>query len=157
MLLITLINSSQGGFSVTISLSSGRVQALGIAVFVSALISGCGSGGIELPTGQVSGTITFEGAPVTEGFVNLISVESGRAATMALGPGGKFGFEEPVVIGPYAVFITPPEGAPPTLENESPAPPDPKNIPKKYRTDATTDFKVEVKEGDNGFPLDMKS
>lgn len=140
----------------TISLFSGRVQALGIAVFVAALISGCGSGAIELPTGQVSGTITFEGAPVTEGFVNLISAESGRAATLPLGPGGKFAFEEPVVIGPYAVFITPPEGAPPTLENQSPKQPNPKNIPKKYRSDATTEFKVEVKEGENDFPLDMK-
>lgn len=105
----------------------------------------------------MSGTITFEGAPVTEGFVNLISIESGRAATMPLGPGGKFTFEQPVVIGPYAVFITPPDSAPPTLENQRPDRPDPKNIPKKYRTDTTTDFKVEVKEGDNDFPLDMKS
>ena len=42
------------------------------------------------------------------------------------------------------------------MENPTPAPPDPKNIPKKYRTDATTDFKVEVQEGKNEFTLDMK-
>lgn len=139
------------------SQSSGQHQALLIAVFVSILISGCGSGQIELPTGQVSGTITFEGAPVTEGYVNLVSVESGRAVTMPLGPDGKFTFEEPVVIGPYAVFITPPDSAPPTLENQRPERPDPNNIPKKYRTDSTTDFKVEVQEGENDFALDMKS
>lgn len=93
---------------------------------------------------------------MTEGFVGFTSKETGSGQTLPLGPGGKFAFAEPVVIGPYAVSITPPEGNPPTVENPAPKPPDPKNIPQKYRSDATTDLTAEVKEGKNEFTFDMK-
>ena len=142
---------------VTKRLIAGRTISLLLSVVsLSVTVAGCGGKRTTLPTGTVSGTITFNGEPVSEGFVNFISTETGQGETVALGSGGEFAFTEPVVIGPYAVFVTPPEGEPPTVENPTPAPPDPKNIPKKYRTDATTDFKVEVQEGKNEFTLDMK-
>lgn len=126
-------------------------------LLVAALISGCGGGSSgALPTGYVTGTVTFQGQAVTDGSVNVMSKESGRIYTSPLGAEGKFKISEPVVVGKYTVFISPPAGAAPTVEKPIVAPIDPPNIPKKYRVDATSGFVEEVKKGNNDFKFDMQ-
>ncbi|MDB5334672.1 MAG: hypothetical protein JWN70_291 [Planctomycetaceae bacterium] len=127
-------------------------------LLVVTLAGGCGGGdSASLPTGYVTGTVTFQGQPVTDGSVNVLSNESGRVYTSTLGAEGKFKISESVVIGKYAFFITPPAGAAPTLDKPVVAPIDPPNIPKKYRADATSGLTEEVKEGNNDFKFDMKA
>ena len=140
----------------TVSLRLPHFVALcGFAVVVSCVVGCGGSGQAELPVGQVSGTVTFAGEPVTEGFVNLVSAEGGRGYQQALGPEGKFQIEDPVVAGLYAVFITPPEAAPPSVESPSPEVPDPANIPQRYRNQETSDLKASITEGPNDLVLKM--
>lgn len=120
------------------------------AALILAVAAGCGgSGTVDVPTGEVAGTVTYGGTPVTRGFVNLASRETGKAYTLPIGEEGQFKSDAPVVVGPYTVFITPPEGEAPSVDNPSPAPPDPKNIPQKYRSEQTSDLELEVKEGEN--------
>lgn len=120
------------------------------------VVSGCGGGGSQAPTGSVSGTVTFQGTPVTEGDVNLISRETGQVYAAPLGDGGSFKIADPVQTGSYIVSIAPPLGAPPTVENPTPVIPNPANIPQKYRSDQTSDLKADVKAGENTFTFDMK-
>ena len=104
----------------------------------------------------MTGTVTFQGQPVTDGSVNVLSKESGRVYTSTLGAEGKFKINESVVVGKYAFFITPPAGAAPTVDKPVVAPIDPPNIPKKYRSDATPGLIDEAQKGNNDSKFDMK-
>lgn len=112
------------------------------------------------PTGTVSGTVTFDGAPVEEGTVELTNPKTGTGASAKLAAGGKFSLEKPLPVGKYSVLVTPPtiddlpEGAgdPSTMPKPKKYP----NIPPAYRAIETTDLEVSVQEGENDFPIKMK-
>ena len=119
-------------------------------------MAGCGSGDGK-PSGSVSGRITFQGQPVTSGVVNLMSQKLGAGASAPLGDDGKYRLADSLELGDYKVMVTPPPPPPPRPEDGPPKPPPAAaNIPKKYRTEATTDLSATVKSGSNTFDFDLK-
>lgn len=124
-------------------------------VLLSALGVGCSWGP---PTGQVQGTVTFKGKPVTEGTVQLLNPKEGGSAGADLNADGTFVVPRPVVVGEYLVVITPPVVIVDTDPGRSPPAPVEKNmpnIPAKYRMQGTTTLRAVVKTGKNDFPFDM--
>ena len=108
----------------------------------------------EPPKSKVTGKITFNNQPVKEGSVVFENKEEGHLASGVIKDGA---FTLPAApIGKYKVFVTPPP-APPSSDPAKPnPPPDPADIPKKYRDVATSDLTAEVKAGDNTVTLEMK-
>ena len=106
--------------------------------------------------GLVSGKVTYNGAPVTEGQVALIDRETGVAGGATLGPDGAYKVDAPLTIGTYSVIVQPPplpmpeQGKPPPQMKEYP------NIPPKYREVDTSGLTTAVLEGENTFDIEMK-
>lgn len=129
-----------------------------VAMTCSLAIIGCGSGDRDagMVKAMASGTVTYKGAPVAGGKVQLYSAETGGGASAELDSSGKFSLLKPIPIGWYKVVISPPDAKPPESESgEYEAQPSFDNIPEKYRSELTTDINAEVKEGDNKFTWDM--
>jgi hypothetical protein len=118
--------------------------ALGLAVVLAA--AGCGGDTM----GRVSGTVTYQGRPVTQGIVQFIPASGPMAAggldaqgrfrltTRTPGDGALAGHHTVCVIPFYPAASDMPDGAPP---------PDPKDIPKRYRAAATTTLAADVVAG----------
>lgn len=122
------------------------------------LISGCGSGE---PMGKVSGKVTFQGAPVSEGTVTFVNQEQGGLAAGELKPDGTytlFSTTGGLKPGTYKVAIRPPDVEIPGDGSTAPSmrPKDVDNIPKKYHNGETSGFEAVVKEGKNEFDFDME-
>jgi hypothetical protein len=126
-----------------------------VALVWMAGLAGCQSGPAR---GEVRGTVTFKGKPVTEGrisFVNPSGVDAGEAF---LNPDGSYEIQGGLIVGEYVVTVAPlthmvdtmPGKTPPSPE-EKPAP----NIPRKYRIQHTSPFKKTVEKGQNTFDFDM--
>lgn len=119
------------------------------------LLAGCGPA--PKPTGQLSGSVTFDGAPVKDAKVQLQSAKTGEAFVAKVDASGKFTFDTPVTLGEYKAIILPVVDAPPAGPGAAP-PPKPaerKDIPARYQALDKTDLKVEVKSGSNTFDAKM--
>ena len=110
--------------------------------------------------GTVSGKVTFQGEPVSEGLVLLTNTEQGIYVSAELRPDGSFdvvtagGFG--LVPGTYQVAVTPPRVEFPSDPRE--APPiirEHPNIPAKYHDATTSELTFNVKEGENQLKVDM--
>lgn len=110
-----------------------------IAVVAIAFV-GCNRGPAM---GNVSGKVTFQGQPVTEGTVAFNSPDKGTGATAPIGPDGSFKLENALVPGNYKVTILPPPAPPPPATGGTP-PPAFANIPQTYRASHTTPFTANV-------------
>jgi len=120
-----------------------------VCLLASLLLTGClgGSDGPGRKYGKVSGTVSFKGQPVKEGEVNYLSSDTGGAAHATI-KDGKFDVSGDVIIGKYAVSVTPPgPGAP--EPGKTPKPAEAADIPEKYRDFKTSGLTAEVKEGSN--------
>ena len=121
------------------------------------VICGCGYGP-EGPTGSVTGKVTYQGSPVSEGAVSFFCAESNTMAGGTLGPDGSytllFAGGPQVPVGTYKVTVNPPARshepgqAPPPLK-EYP------NIPAKYRDRATSDLEAQITEDTLVFNFDL--
>lgn len=128
-----------------------------LAVLAIVLIPACGPSSKKKPVETVTGQVTFQSKPVTEGQVTFLA-EDGASATADLDSSGKFTIEE-LPIGKYVVSVTPPAltEAPTEDPNKMPPPKKYPNIPEGYRSEVTSDLTAEVHEGeDNNFTFDMK-
>lgn len=70
------------------------------------LLAGCGDGG---RLGRVSGTVTVDGKPVTQGTIMFVPAD-GKAAIGAIGPDGRFTLTtysdgDGALVGPHKVTI----------------------------------------------------
>ncbi len=122
-------------------------------------LAGCGEGGDEFPTGTVSGKVTFDGKPVTEGKISFINEELGYGAGATLGSDGSYQLEEGrgIRLGDYKVAVRPPlVGGSPEDPDDPPKPKEMPNIPEKYRQFETSGLSAAVKEGGNEFTFDLK-
>lgn len=139
-------------------------------------IVGCFGKG-EGPTGTVTGNVTFNGQPATEGRVAFISAQ-GKGASGIIGAQGEYTLKtiagDQIPVGEYQVAVQPPpaesrdaSSAPSEVPQATPgrimkgAPGDPivkeyPNIPMQYRNPSTSGWKVTVKEGANQFDFEMK-
>jgi hypothetical protein len=91
--------------------SVGVLGGLWLATGLLAL-TGCGGSG-HPPTVAVSGTVTFQGEPLTNGTVRFVPVDpqTGRPAEGIIGPDGKFTLStfspgDGVLAGDYGISIT---------------------------------------------------
>ncbi|WP_339728932.1 carboxypeptidase-like regulatory domain-containing protein [uncultured Gimesia sp.] len=144
-------------------------------VFMSGLVLatlclvGCG-GGSTLPegdTGTVTGKVTFNGKPVSEGAsIVFLHKDKGITASSAIAADGSYALrmrrEDAILVGDYQIGVTPPtvELTPAEAEavntgKELPEKEWPE-IPKKYRNPETSGVTFTVKAGENTFDLDMK-
>ena len=128
-----------------------------IGLLTICLLAGCGSGVEAKKTGTVSGKITVEGKPLTQGCVGFVSSTIGASAGGDLREDGTYTLDGPVPVGEYRVFLTPPGlgDTPPGVESEQPQQ-ELKGVPEKYLEEETTDLTATVKEGENTFDFDLK-
>ena len=117
----------------------------------------CGLAGCETPVvvGMVSGKITLQDKPVTEGYIAFNSRDQGVAAGANLSAAGAYQLTSPLPIGSYVVTISPPP-APPPLSAPANATPPTSEIPAKYRDETTSDLKFDVEEGENTGNFDLQ-
>jgi hypothetical protein len=138
------------------NISSSRKQRAILLLILSAglLASGCsGKTRDAEETGTVSGTLTLDDQPFSDGTVNFYNAKDGTSGKGVLLDGGRFTIEDPLPVGSYTVTVLPPEMTAPqigvkvTVAKAA--------IPDKYRSDRTTDLKVDVKKGENTVKLNM--
>lgn len=112
--------------------------------------TGCGGG---QTTGSVSGTVTYNGKPVTSGDVNFIS-STGTAALAKLDETGGYKIDA-LQAGEYKVYVTPPLPEP-QAPGAKAGPPRKFEVPPKFRDATTSGVKVTVKGGSNDLPISLK-
>ena len=134
-----------------------------------ACLPGCGGGGVDGPSGTVTGKVTSKAGTIPAGSSIVFTPEDGNGipASAAIESDGSFKLRRKnsfdVPIGIYKISITPPA---PVEMNEEQAMqasmkgkiPDTqfKSIPEKYRNPTTSGETFEVKEGKNEYNLEMK-
>ena len=121
--------------------------------FVAAIVVLAGCGSEEKPV-DVSGKVTFNGEPVTEGSVQFIDDRTGRGAEVDLGPGGAY--KASLFAGEYKVVVTPPY-----MVDESKGLPNPyykkvKNIPQKYHSTDTSGLTAAVSPDKSTHDFELK-
>jgi hypothetical protein len=106
------------------------------------------------PTGVVSGTVKYKGAPVTAGVVYFYDPTTGQAAPGQLDDSGNFKLDAPLLAGTYKVYLNPPipEQLPP---GQAPKKAPRFDLPPKYQDPAQTPVSKEVKAGANTIPIDL--
>jgi len=127
-----------------------------ILVLMVLVLGGCG----KKEYGEVYGTVTFEGKPVTEGMVVCADEEWGTFLTARIQPDGRYVF--PVTAqgglpmkGVYRVTVTPPPvDAPAGIVKTPPKPREYPNIPPKYRDPKNSGLKFELEQ--SRFQFDIK-
>jgi hypothetical protein len=120
-------------------------------------LSGCSRGPA---VGEVSGKVTFEQKPVTEGRITFLNPATGHAAEAGLDRDGSYVIVTPeggLVVGDYIVMVNPliyldrsnPRTPPSPVEKPA------RNIPEKYRNQGRTPLRATVKPGPNTFDFDL--
>lgn len=122
------------------------------------LLPGCGgSGGKDVgPTGEVEGTVTLDGDPLTDGSVAFYDESTGNSGGGELGPGGTFKFDVPIPVGSYLVSFQPPPPPQPDDKDSGMLARVESNIPAGYQAGETSNVIAEVKEGPNTFTFELK-
>ena len=132
-----------------------------LALLLAAIVlgvTGCDRGP---PISEVSGKVTFQGQPVSEGVINFAS-ESGFGAQARLAADGSYSLRshhgKGIPLGSYKVSIAPPPFDPVPADLSKPPAERPQypDIPARYRSFDTSGLTAEVREGGNVFEFDMK-
>ena len=145
-------------YQVNIMVLARQMMALQITAICILVVGtvGCSK---QTPSGTVSGRVTYGGQPVDEGQVQFISANGG-AAVGTLNPDGSYSLQtsdgDDVPIGDYQVSVGPviPDGI---GAADPPPPKDPKNIPKKFRSVATSGLSRTINEGHNEHNIELKN
>lgn len=143
-----------------------RFFASCFTVIACLIIPACGGSDPTMPMGQVSGKVTYQGNPLTNGTVSFVSTESSRPnANSTISPDGTYNlhtqnFGSGAGLGDYDVMISsvnPKEyntPLPGTAALEKKA--KPTTLPKKYGDPKTSGLKETVKSGTNTINFDLK-
>lgn len=127
--------------------------APGVLLLSGALLflAGCSGGN---PTGTVTGTVKYKGAPLTAGTVNFHGTK-GTGSQGTIDTSGNFTLAGSLEVGTYKVYINPPvpEPAPPGTPPKKVAKLD---IPPKYMDLGQTPVSRDVKAGPNTFAIDLE-
>jgi hypothetical protein len=152
----------------------GRCLAL-VATAALAFVFGCGGDPNKPKLGRVSGKVTYNGKPVTEGVVSFVpdsgpGSQTGQSATGEIGPDGSYTlttFEnnDGAVLGEHKVLVQAREEDPALKGGGMPIPDAQGNfkikppkylVPKKYETADQTPLRYTVKEGSNTYDIELK-
>lgn len=149
-----------------LSLST-RAKYWTLTVLLCGSLTGCGKAAV--PTGRVSGKVTYKGQPVSVGTVAFRNDEKGAVAAARLDSSGayqlRFGGDFNIPSGDYFVVVTPPDVELPIASDIAKDPskaqtpivqPEFPDIPRKYRNPLSSGLKFEVKSGANTFDIDLK-
>ena len=134
-----------------------RLTPVSLTIVLS--VTGCFQSGP--PITKVSGKVTFQGQPVTEGVVNFVS-ESGFGVRATLGTDGSYRLRSHhgngIPLDNYKVSISPPPFDPVPLDLSQPPPKRPEypNIPQAYRSLQTSGLVAQVGAKANVFDFNMK-
>ncbi|NLX95633.1 MAG: hypothetical protein GXY83_05605 [Rhodopirellula sp.] len=123
-------------------------------VLFAIALSGCG--GERSPSGDVTGTVTLNGQPLSAGEIIFFKEIGVPAAKAKLEPSGAFRLDTGIPVGDYRVAIQPPAEAPPTTESAANADATPAALPPKYLSETTSELTATVKEGANTFAFELK-
>jgi len=98
--------------------------------------------------GSVRGKVTYQGKPLSIGFVTFVSDKDNRTFSANIQPDGTYALNKGIPVGKYKVVI-----------EKSPSPPD-KNqkvvaIPDRFQAAATTPLVVTVNRGQNNLDLQL--
>ncbi len=108
------------------------------------------------PVGTVKGTASLKGKPYSDAAVMFVSLEKGLGSGGDLQSDGSFSLTDPLPVGSYTVYFAP-KSVPAAEASAAPVPMHvDKSIPSKYWSESSSDIKVDVKEGDNTVPIDIK-
>lgn len=126
-------------------------------LLICLLSSGCGGSEAHPPTAKVSGTVSFQGAPLESGTIMFFPVAGGKHAVGMIKDGGAFSLstfesEDGALIGDHKVVLNisyeQPDG--------QPVPASVKRVPKKYADRETTPLSAQVKaDGENQFTFEV--
>lgn len=122
-----------------------------LAALALAVMLGCEMGPTEA---SGTGKVLYQGAAVTAGDVNFFSKEKGVGAMTKLDAAGEFKLPAGLQAGQYAVYVTPPVGAPPppgtpALKATSP------EIPQRARDPMTSGVVVALEGGENEVMVEL--
>ncbi|GAB6164529.1 hypothetical protein JCM19992_05290 [Thermostilla marina] len=124
------------------------------ALLGAALLLGCNSGNQEKMY-TVSGAVTFQGSPVTEGQISFENPQTGFVQSADLGEEGKYTLQLPA--GDYKVSISPPlievGGGPDSPPGEEYKQVD--NIPDKYRSSESSGLTATINGDKTDVNFDM--
>ena len=132
-------------------------RLLPVLVLASMLI-GCQKEDRYGPRGRVTGKVTYQGQPVSEGAISFFNSETSVTTSGTLEPDGSytllFAGSQDVPVGKYIVTVHPPSvshepGEAPPPQKEYP------NIPFKYRGRQSTDLSAQVEAKDQEFNFDL--
>jgi hypothetical protein len=137
-----------------------RHSFVGLLILATAGLTGCGSAG-SAPTAEVKGKVTYQGNPVPNVNVTF-TPDNGRPALGTTNENGEFTLStfseaDGAVPGMHTVTLATNETEPmPGTPEAANYQPKPLPFPEKYTSPATSDLKVEVKDGSNDIPLELK-
>jgi hypothetical protein len=109
----------------------------------------------------VHGKVTLNGQPLSEGQVNFYSGTTGVGSDVSVKPDGTYALPQPIAVGDYVIYVTPPVPVPDDPGPDAPAAPSVEHkgpravIPGRYRTEATSPLKSTVKEGANEIAIEL--
>ncbi len=112
--------------------------------------SGCAK---PKPMGTVKGTVTLDDKPYADAAVVFLSLTSGQASSAGIRAGGAFQLPSPLPTDTYTVYLAPKVGAP--TDEPKPVSID-ASVPDKYWSEASSDIKIDVREGENDVRVQLK-
>jgi hypothetical protein len=131
------------------TLPTGQFQYawLGLLLLLSAALCGCGDNRVRLPTASVSGTVSYQGRPLTAARITFLH-SSGQAAAADVGPDGRFTVS--AFQGNNQVAVTCVDADDPQFHHGGRGgAPSKSRIPKKYAEFGQSGLTFEVKPGED--------
>lgn len=128
---------------------SARVKFVSFVFVALVFFVSVGCGPPEEPKGNLSGIVTSNGEPIGECVIGLYSASTKRTVGGKADLDGNYLVKD-IPLGNYAVFVSQR-----TFNGAEPEPFD-KRIPEKFRNRRTTDFAVDIKEGENEMDLKLE-
>lgn len=105
------------------------------------------------PMGTVKGVVKLNDEPYDDAAVVFLSLQSGQALSADIQAGGTFQLPAPLPTDTYTVYLAPKIAA--STDEPKPVSID-AAVPDKYWSEAASDIKIEVKEGENDVQVLLK-
>jgi hypothetical protein len=139
------------------SVITNRFSALISLALLCLFLTGCGS---RVERGRISGKVTFQQQPVSEGLVLFSDASKGIHMMADLKSDGAYEITTAegvgLPLGTYRVCVCPPLAVPTTERGPAPELKVHNNIPKRYSHYETSGLTLTVKSGQNLLDIDMK-
>lgn len=129
----------------------GRLLWAGSLLPLVLSMGACGQG--SKSAGIVTGTVRYQGKPVSAGFVNFLDSSRGTAGQAQMDEKGAFSLEGELEVGTYKVYLQPP--LPKQLPPGTVAEPVEYDIPRRYQDPVQTPVTQEVKAGNNTIVIEF--